>query len=306
MTKDKDIRPKRIWAVGGGKGGTGKTFLAANLGVKLAQSGKQALLIDGDLGGANLHTCLGVGHPKKTLGDFLSREEDDLNDVLVGTSLKGLSLINGSGDMLDVANLKHSQKMRFIRQFKKIDADYIVLDLGAGTGFNSLDMFISADVGILVLMPEPTSIENAYRFLKAVFYRRLRGVISLPVVRRMIDNVISNRDRFELKTPFELLKRVEGIDRQSHANIAKIIDSSKIKLVMNQVKTAEDLKIGPAMAKACKRYFGIDTEFVGNIHYDDSVGKSVRSRIPVLLEEPDSKASKEISDIFQRLNEHVS
>lgn len=301
LKKERDSYPKNVWAIGGGKGGTGKTLLTANMGVKLAQSNRKVLLIDADLGGANLHTCLGISNPKKTLGDFLSHEKKTLEEILIETSVKSLYLINGSGDMLDVANLKHTQKMRFIRQFKKLEMDYVILDLGAGTNFNILDFFINADVGILVVMPEPTSVENSYRFLKSVFYRKLRGVVSMPLIKKMVDDVISKREKTELRTPFDLLKKVEAIDKASCNSLLKVISDFRIKLVMNQIKAESDLSIGHAMAKACKRYFGIDTEFIGSVHYDDKVWKSIQAKIPVTIGEPESRASKEISDLTQKL-----
>ena len=75
LKKTKESYTKLIWAVGGGKGGTGKTLLTANMGIELARSDRKVLLIDADLGGANLHTCLGISNAKITLGDFLLKEK---------------------------------------------------------------------------------------------------------------------------------------------------------------------------------------------------------------------------------------
>lgn len=67
------LRRKEIWAIGGGKGGIGKSLLTGNIGISLAMLKKKVLLVDADLGGANLHTTLGIGVPEITLYDFLSR-----------------------------------------------------------------------------------------------------------------------------------------------------------------------------------------------------------------------------------------
>ena len=301
LRKDKDIYPKSIWAVGGGKGGTGKTLFTANTGIKLAQSGRKVLLIDADLGGANLHTCFGITNPKITLGDFLNKDVDEIDKILIKTGVENLYLINGSGDMLDVANLKYSQKMRFVRQFKRLDVDYVLLDLGAGTHVNMLDFFISADVGILVIMPEPTSIENAYRFLKSVFYRKIRGTVSMPLIKRMFDDIITKKTRNQIKTPYDVLNKIALIDKDVHASVTKVINEFKIKLVMNQIKSEDDMVIGESMAKACRRYFGIDVEFLGGIHHDEKVWKSIQSKVPLTLGEPASRPARELTRLTEKL-----
>ncbi len=298
LKKREDIFPKNVWAIGGGKGGTGKTLLSVNLAIKLAQEGKRVLLVDADLGGANLHTCFGISHPKKTLGQFIKKDVKSLEEILIDTKVDNLSLINGSGDMLDVANLKYAQKMRFIRQFKKLKKDNIILDLGAGTSFNILDFFISADLGILVLLPEPTSIENAYRFLKSVFYRKIKGSVPILTVRKMIDDIVTDKDKNKLKTPFELLQKIEEIDGSIYSELSQLIKSFSIKIILNQVKNTQDIKIGEAMARACRRYFGIDAQFTGAIHYDDSVWKSIQARSPLVLHSPHSRPSREIERLL--------
>ncbi|MBN1114515.1 MAG: P-loop NTPase, partial [Oligoflexia bacterium] len=115
---------REIWAVGGGKGGVGKSLIAANLGIMLARRMKKVVLVDLDLGGANLHTCLGVELPRTTLSDFIDRRVETLQDLVIETSIKGLGLISGAQDSLGIANLKHSQKQRFINKLLELDSDY--------------------------------------------------------------------------------------------------------------------------------------------------------------------------------------
>ncbi len=83
----------RLLAVGGGKGGVGKTFIAANLATALARLGKRVVIVDADLEGPNLHTCLGVSTPRHSLADFVSEREEDLGKLLVDTSIPNLKLI---------------------------------------------------------------------------------------------------------------------------------------------------------------------------------------------------------------------
>src|SRR5690349_23654115 len=88
-------RPERqIWSIGGGKGGIGKSLLTASLGWQLARLGKRVVLLDADLGGANLHTCLGLPGPERTLGDFIQRRVERIEDVVVDTPFPRLKLLS--------------------------------------------------------------------------------------------------------------------------------------------------------------------------------------------------------------------
>ena len=167
-------RRQTIWAVGGGKGGVGKSLITANLSICLALMGYKVVAIDLDLGGANLHTCLGVPIPEKTLSDFFSKKVAHFSELLTPTPISNLMVISGAQDDVSVANLKQFHRSKVIAQLTELDADYILLDLGAGTAINTLDFFITADQGILTVLPEPTSIENTYRFIKAVYHRKLK------------------------------------------------------------------------------------------------------------------------------------
>src|SRR5512140_2044460 len=93
---------KRVIAVGGGKGGVGKSTIAANLGVVIAQAGKRVVVVDADIGAANLHTLLGIRFPEKTLRDFIENREDDLEKVLLDTACPGLRLLSSASDVLGI------------------------------------------------------------------------------------------------------------------------------------------------------------------------------------------------------------
>src|SRR2546428_1940164 len=162
-------RARHIIAVGSGKGGVGKSLLAANLGIYMAQLGKRVVLIDADLGGANLHTFVGVERPSVTLGDFFDKRVARIEDCIVETSVKGLGLVSGEGDPLWAANPRPATKNRLINQIREIDVDYLICDLPPGSGFIALDFFLVAHIGILVVVPEPTSVENTFRFIKSSF-----------------------------------------------------------------------------------------------------------------------------------------
>ena len=92
------------------------------------------------------------------------------------TGFPRLRLISGASDFLGAANIKYQQKVRVLNRIRALDVDIVLIDLGAGTSFNILDFFLISDLGMLTVVPEPTSIENGYRFIKSALYRRLRSV----------------------------------------------------------------------------------------------------------------------------------
>ena len=138
---------RQVWSVGGGKGGIGKSLLTASLGWQLARMGKRVVLVDADLGGANLHTCLGLATPERSLGDFIQRRVERIEDVVVETSVPGLRLVSGASDFLAAANIKHPQKVRVLNKVRSLDVDIVLLDLGAGTSFNIIDFFLDLRSG---------------------------------------------------------------------------------------------------------------------------------------------------------------
>lgn len=295
---------KEIWAIGGGKGGTGKSFLASSLGLFLSRMGKRVLLIDADLGCANLHTCLGIAYPESTLSDFMKGRVAHLADALIETGIPNLMLISGAQDFLEIANPHYGQKMRLIRQIQTLDFDYILLDLGAGTSFNILDFFLISDSGILVVLPEPTSIENVYRFIKSAFYRRFKRIVKEPSIRELISAAMDQKNRRGIKTPHDLIDQVVLMDKQTGNYLKEAMYNFRPKMVVNQVRSKDDITLGFSMRSSCSKYFGISLEYLGYIEYDDCVWQATKKKRPLLIEYPYSSASRCIERVTHHLLKH--
>jgi flagellar biosynthesis protein FlhG len=293
-------RNMKIWAIGGGKGGVGKSLVTANVSICLALMGYRVVTVDLDLGGANLHTCLGVPIPDKTLSDYLSKKVRTLKELITPTPIKNLSIISGAQDDVGIANLKQMQKAKILSRLGELDADFILLDLGAGTTYNTLDFFISADQGILTALPEPTSIENTYRFIKSVYHRKLKMVEDLLEVGPLIDQAM-NAKLSQNSTPADLISRVIEINPEMGQKLKREIEKLSPKLIINQARTQADIDIGFSMKIICRKYFGIDLDYVGYLDYDATVWQSVKKRKPLLMEYPNSSLVNNFDRIVHRL-----
>jgi flagellar biosynthesis protein FlhG len=291
-------RSRRVVSIGGGKGGIGKSLISANLGIELARRGKKVVLVDADLGGANLHTTLGIDLPRRTLSDFIERKVARIEDVVTPTGVQNLGLVSGALDHLDAANPRYAQKMRFLRHVQQMDVDYAILDLGAGTHANVLDFFLVSDHGVLVLVPEPTAVENAYRFVKAAFWRRMRNVAQVYGYDALLRTVM---EAGTFRSPVELLASFSERDPEAGANLARHLTSFRPRLVVNQARTDQDADIGLAVVAAWRKYFGLEMDYLGCISYDDEMWRAVRARRPLLLERPDVGASKAFARIADSL-----
>ncbi|GMU59959.1 MAG: hypothetical protein AMXMBFR34_17220 [Myxococcaceae bacterium] len=294
-------RARRIIAVGGGKGGIGKSLLSANLGIALAQRGAKVVLVDADLGGANLHTCLGINQPAVTLSDFVDKRVVRIADVAVPTGVDGLSLVSGASDGLDAANPRHAQKTKLLRHLRTLEVDYVLLDLGAGTSFNVLDFFLLADTGVVVMLPEPTSIENAYRFIKAAFFRKLQGDAPDSDFAQRVGAAIAPRDGRPACSPWDVVEDLRAIDPPGAARLELTLGGFHPWIVINQARTRNDFDVGPTVASAWKKFFGLDLGYLGCVSHDDSVWQSVRARRALIHAFPDSAAASGVLRLAENL-----
>ncbi len=295
---------KKIWAIGGGKGGVGKSLVSANVSICLALMGHKVVAVDLDLGGANLHTCLGLPIPQMTLSDYISKKVTNFEDLLVPTPINNLKIISGAQDELGMANLKHMHRNEIIRKLHELDADYIIFDLGAGTAFNTIDFFITADKGILVVLPEPTSIENTYRFIKSVFYRRLKMIDGIAEIEPLINESMNAKLATANQTsPSDLIKKISDINPEIGHRIKNEMAQFRPNLIINQVRSQADIDIGYSIQSICRKYFGIEMAFPGYLDYDQSVWQSVRKRKPLLIEYPNSRLVNNFDRIVSRLIE---
>ena len=293
-----------IWAIAGGKGGVGKSFFISNLSIDLARLGHTVVLIDADFGGPNLHTFFGLNTSTISLSDFINSTQLQLDDILLPTGYPNLKLASGGHDVLDMSNPNMVQQNKLYKAIKTLDADYVLIDLGAGTAYHTLDLFLMADKNILVTTPEPTSVENTYRFIKSALYRNLKTVIRHPEVKAYLEKITDSKSDENPRTPSDLIARINKINLQAGEELKLELANFNPKLVLNQVRTPSDVRIGFSMRQACLKYFGVNIGYAGFVEHDTAALQSIRVRQPVVLYDPDSTSTHCIQKVAQNIRQN--
>lgn len=180
-----DIRKSRIIAITSGKGGVGKTNLTVNLAIALSMLGKRVLIIDADLGMANVDVILGTSSKYSLLN--LMEDDISIGDV-ISKGPCGITYLSGGSGMEQLANLSYNEFEKITKKLYSCEdfTDIILLDTGAGLGRNVLNFLVAADEVILVTTPEPTAMTDAYAIMKA-FSVYSNNEMSL-VVNRVFDD----------------------------------------------------------------------------------------------------------------------
>ncbi|MCP5052612.1 MAG: MinD/ParA family protein [bacterium] len=269
------MKKSEIWAIGGGKGGTGKSFFTSSMGMSLAQNGYRVTLIDADLGGANLHSFLKIRKPKHSLTDFFEKKIP-LSDIIITTDIPNLRFVTGDVRSLSTTGIKYTQKMKLYRHIKNISGDYVLIDLGAGSGHNTIDTFLMADKMAVVTLPEITAIENLYLFIKKVLFRKLNRLLGEHGLRDGAKQAWNERKNFQLKSIKELILHIREISPEIRTVVDEALADFKIYVVLNQVKNKEQYETGAAVKSVLTKYFGIDARFVGSIGYNEFFWKFVK------------------------------
>ncbi len=296
-----DANRARLIPVGGGKGGVGKSFIVANLAASLARMGHRIIAVDADLEGANLHTCMGISKPRASLADFVAQREEDLAKLVLDTPIPNLQLIAATDGNLGTPQPTQSRRVRLMRALRELDAEFVFLDLGAGTHAAVMDYFMVGDDGVIVITPEPTSVENAYGFIRAAFYRRLRLAMASHDMRKVVTIAMDQRNERGIRTPLELLREIQLLDAAEGGRFVETMGAFRPRLIINDVRSADDIKLGFSIQSVCRKFFGIQAEYLGYVNHDESARRSVRAMRPLIDVYPRSDASIYISRIARKL-----
>ncbi len=291
-----------VLPVASGKGGVGKSLFAANIAIALAEAGKKVILADLDLGASNLHLILGIGAVQQGIGTFLTSSKLKFEDIIIDTEYKNLRFIPGDAEIPGMANLKTSQKTKLIRRLFTLDADFLILDLGAGTSFNTIDFFLSSSMGVIVTAPTLTSTLNAYLFLKNTVFRLMSTIFSRKSAAGMyLDRL--RREGTSLQKVYipKLLERIRLDDPDSYRKYEERMKNFHPMLILNMLENPKDAARADKIRRSTKEYLGVDMEHLGVIYFDHFQEIALNSRLPVIKYKPECVLSQALYRIADKL-----
>jgi flagellar biosynthesis protein FlhG len=294
----------RIIPIASGKGGVGKSLLAANLGVAFAQAGQRVILADLDLGASNLHLVLGHQAPPTGIGAWLNDTRKDFSAVIADTDVRGLRFIPGDQEIPGTANLRPAQRKSLVKRLLalKDETDYLILDLGAGTHQSILDFFLLSGQGIVISAPAVTAVLNAYVFLKNTVFRMMYTVFDKGSPAR----AYLEQARKEGSGPRRLyiprmLPEIKAQDPESYENFMTHLRHFHPKLIMNMIDDPKDADVAMKIRRSCEEYLDLKIEHLGVIYRDGIQDTALASRLPVLLYKPQSLIAQAIYRVADKI-----
>lgn len=290
----------QIIPVASGKGGVGKSLLSANLAVALGREGKKVVLADLDLGASNLHLAIGQ-NPKSGIGTFLTGGTE-FEEIITPTDYENVSFIAGDSEIPGLSALKASQKNSLIKKFHKLDADFLIIDLGAGTHLTILDMFLLSPQGIVVTAPTVTATLNGYLFLKNAVFRLMAATFKKGS--KAADYMSKLRSDSSSLQRLYIPKLIEAIEEVDPENALKLKERLKLfrpRLIMNMIEEPKDADKAQKIRRSCQQYLGIDVESLGVMYRDSLQDKALASRLPVVVYKPNAVLSQAICRVADKI-----
>jgi flagellar biosynthesis protein FlhG len=272
----------RIITVGGGKGGVGKSIVALNLAAALTQEGYRVVIADMDLGAANQHLLLGLLNPTVGLQDLIDKSVDEASHCLTETQVPGLRLLAGTIGVLGAANISHAQKVSLLRKLRALEADIIVIDVGAGVGYNALDFFDLGSRKLIITTPQVTALHDAYAFLKSAVLRLLRHNVRDSMEAALLEPATQSTSAEKV---VQILARLRETRPELADKVFAEIESFGACMVGNQVFKDAHAGVFQAVAQTMHDYLGVKVPVLGWLPSSAAVHESVNSRRPLALDQ---------------------
>lgn len=291
-----------ILPIASGKGGVGKTLFTANLGVALAQAGKTCILVDLDLGSSNLHTCLGIKNTHPGIGNYIYKQKDSIESLVIPTEIPQLYFIPGDSLLPGTANMPYFTKKKMIRELQRLVADFIIIDLGAGSSYNVIDFFLMAAEGLIVTTPETTSILSAYSFIKSTVYRLLyRSFPTKSEERQIIQDFVRTPLEGNSQS-FDDLRKLLAEHKQESGDLARTqLESFFPRVVLNMGKSNRDFSVGAKLREISRKNLAIPMEYIGFLPSDQNIAASIFKRVPYALSDPNSSYAQAVHLVARKL-----
>ncbi len=291
----------QIIPIASGKGGVGKSLLSANLAIALGQAGKKVVLADLDLGASNLHLQIGHNVKNSSIGTYLT-EKTAFKSIIEPTEYENVSFIAGDSQIPGLTSLKAVQKAKLVRNFHSIDADFLILDLGAGTHQIILDMFLQSPQGILVTSPTVTATLDGYLFVKNSVFRLMYTTFKKGSPGcAFLDSLKKDSDKMKSLYIPKLIEALRRVDSANTELFLSRLKQFRPRLVINMIDDPKDAEKAQRIRNSCSQYLGLELEYLGLIYRDQLQDKALASRLPVIVYKPYSVLSQAIYRIAEKV-----
>ena len=281
----------------------GKSFVTANLAVALAKRGHRTIAIDLDLGNSNLHSLLGLENRYAGIGEYLKGTVScSPEELIIETQISGLGFIPGDGRMPFMANITYPQKRKLIRLLQSLPARYILLDLSAGTSFNTLDLFQTGTSGILVTTPEHPALMSTLVFVKNLVLRAIdESLRKIPALKPKL----SEMHKQSVKDPVFTVQRFRNELAQVEPEASEVIDAIcrriRPRFVYNMVESIDDTEIFSNIDQTFADVLSIECDHIGLIPYDSELRQFLRRPGIFQLEQASSITAQTIDRLAHRV-----
>ncbi len=291
-----------VWAIGGGKGGTGKTLLTSQLAVSLSLKGNRVIMVDADYGGANLHSYFNsTGRASTTLKGFFA-EKKNLNELISPTSISNLYLIRGDQYDINAVKISYAQKQKFLRQIKQLDADYVLLDLAAGSDADTIDTFLAADKGIVVTIPDITALDNLFQFIKTAYFRKMQSLMNSAMQKNTIKKIWTKRESHNLKNVAELSEYIFK-NHDPDGLIKQEIQKFNLYIILNKLRNSNEHLQGISLKSLCRKQLGIASLYAGYVENDEKLWQNLSIIQPSKKFQVSPRIEKEIIRVMENILE---
>jgi flagellar biosynthesis protein FlhG len=289
----------KIWVVGSGKGGVGKSFIASSLAITLSKLNHKVLLVDYDYSGANLHTTFRIPPTEKNIYQFFTGSAS-LEKIAIATDVPKLSLIQGSWDTWQPSEYSLEQTSRVIEATKKSAFDYVVFDVGAGPAWSHMELFYQADEKIIVSNSEPTAVEKNYRFIESFIFYSLK-TLSAGKNSEQLQAALKNYRATRKGNSGSFKDHITALNLDLNMNYFDWIHEKPIRLIINQSRSRLDQDLGHSIKSVCHKYFDLPLSYLGSIDFDNAVWQSVKSREAFLIGKPFTPLSAQFLAIIRQM-----
>ena len=247
---------------------------------------------------------LGEHVGSRGIGTFLNNGKIRIDQITYPTAWKGLRFIPGEAELPGAANVTVSAKRRLVKSLQGLEADYLIMDLGAGTSFNTIDFFLLSGCGILVATPTLTSTLNAYLFLKNAVFRILSSTYDRKSpVHSYMEDLRKDGTSLQKIHMNKLLDSIRVMDSSAYNAYRHKVNHLRPRLIMNMLDDPRDVSRSNRLRISAREYLGIEMESLGVIYRDQMQDSAQRSSLPIVAYKPQSVLSQAIFRITDKVLE---